>query len=187
MENQLPMLEKDVKKILLTNEQIQQRLKVLAERITEDYKGKDLIVVGILKGSAVFMTDLIRKIDLPLQLDFMVVSSYAGTQTTGQVQILKDLSVDITGKDVLLVEDILDTGTTLFHLTNLLKSRNPASVKIASLLNKPDHRTADIDLEYEGFVIPDEFVIGYGLDYDEKYRNLPYIGVLKEEVYMNKE
>lgn len=181
-------LTQDVKKILISEQELDAKLNELAAQITADYKGKDLIIVGILKGSVVFMADLIRKIDLPLTMDFMVVSSYGShTRSSGHVRIIKDLSVDISGKNVLIVEDILDSGNTLFNLVQMLNSRGASSIKIAALLNKPDRREAEITLDYEGFVIPDEFVIGYGLDYNELYRNLPYVGVLKEEVYENKE
>ena len=178
----------DVERVLISEQELDACVTRIADEIKRDYASKDLLVVGILKGSVAFMADLLKKIDLPLAIDFMAVSSYqSGTVSTGHVKIIKDLSNDISGKDVLIIEDILDSGNTLSHLVKLLGSRGANSIKICALLNKPDRRTADIELDYEGFVIPDEFVIGYGLDYDEKYRNLPFVGVLKESVYRNKE
>ncbi|EGQ3674318.1 hypoxanthine phosphoribosyltransferase [Staphylococcus pseudintermedius] len=177
-------MKNDVKEVLLTEEDIQQICRTLGETITADYQGKDLFCVGILKGSVLFLTDLIKHIDLPLAIDFMDVSSYhGGTESTGEVQILKDLSSSIENKDVLIVEDILETGTTLKSITELLQSRRVNSLEIVTLLDKPNRRKADIEAKYVGKKIPDEFVIGYGLDYQEKYRNLPYIGTLKSEVY----
>ena len=155
------------------------------DQISKDYEGKNLVLVSILKGSVVFMADLMRAVSIPCSIDFMVVSSYGGsnTVTSGLVKIIKDLDGDLSGKDVLIVEDILDTGVTLSNLVPMLKMRNPNSVKICTILDKPSRRKADIQPDYEGFQVPDEFVVGYGLDYDEKYRNLPYVGVLKPEVY----
>ena len=177
-------MHKDVEKILLNEEQIAEICKKLGKQITEDYKGKDLLAVGILKGSILFFADVIRNVDIDLNIDFMVVSSYgAGATTSGMVQILKDISVDITNRDLLIVEDIVDTGVTLFNVKNVLLERGAASVKICTFLDKPSRRTADITADYIGAVVPDEFVVGYGLDYAEKYRNLPYLGVLKREVY----
>ena len=177
-------MHKDVEKVLLSEEEIAQICKNLGNKITKDYEGKDLLVVGILKGSIVFFADVIRNIDLDINLDFMVVSSYgAGATTSGMVQILKDISVDIEGKNLLIVEDIVDTGVTLYNVKNVLLERGAASVKICTFLDKPSRRTADITADYIGAVVPDEFVVGYGLDYAEKYRNLPYLGVLKREVY----
>lgn len=177
-------MHKDVEKILLNQEEIAKICKNLGAKITEDYKGKDLLVVGILKGSIVFFADVIRNIDLDINLDFMVVSSYgAGSTTSGMVQILKDISVDIEGKNLLIVEDIVDTGVTLYNVKNVLLERGAESVKICTFLDKPSRRTADITADYIGAVVPDEFVVGYGLDYAEKYRNLPYLGVLKRQVY----
>ena len=157
----------------------------LGAQISRDYAGKNLLLVSILKGAVVFMADLMRAVTIPCSIDFMVVSSYGGTntQTTGLVKIVKDLDADLTGKDVLIVEDILDTGVTLSNLVPMLKMRNPSSVKICAILDKPTRRKADIQPDYEGFQVPDEFVVGYGLDYNEKYRNLPYVGVLKPHVY----
>ncbi|ARJ51053.1 hypoxanthine phosphoribosyltransferase [Staphylococcus lutrae] len=177
-------MENDLKAVLLTEDDIQEICHKLGQQITEDYRGKTLFCVGILKGSVLFMTDLIKRIDLPLAIDFMDVSSYhGGTESTGEVQILKDLSASIENKDVLIIEDILETGTTLKSITELLQSRRVRSLEIVTLLDKPNRRKADIEAKYVGKKIPDEFVIGYGLDYQEKYRNLPYIGTLKPEIY----
>ena len=177
-------MNKDVEKILLNEEQIAEICKKLGKQITKDYEGKDLLVVGILKGSVLFFSDVIRNIDLNLEIDFMVVSSYgAGATTSGMVQILKDISVDIADKNVLIVEDIVDTGVTLFNVKNVLLERGASSVKICTFLDKPDRRIADISADYTGTFVPDEFVVGYGLDYDEKYRNLPFVGALKREIY----
>ena len=184
MENERKMYQ-DMERIFFTKEQIAEAVKKLGQRITEDYAGKAPVMVCILKGASLFFADLIREIDLPLTIDFMVVSSYGGgnTTSTGLVKIIKDLDGDLSGKDVLIVEDILDTGITLSNLVPMLKMRNPNSVKICTILDKPSRRKADIAPDYEGFAVPDEFVVGYGLDYDEKYRNLPYIGILKPSVY----
>lgn len=180
-------MHKDVEKILLSEEEIAQICKNLGNKITKDYEGKDLLVVGILKGSIVFFADVVRNIDLDINLDFMVVSSYgAGATTSGMVQILKDISVDIEGKNLLIVEDIVDTGVTLYNVKNVLLERGAASVKICTFLDKPSRRTADITADYIGAVVPDEFVVGYGLDYNEKYRNLPYVGALSPKVYADK-
>lgn len=179
-------MHKDIKSILITEEELGNKVRELGKQITEDYKGKDLLIVGILKGCVMFLSDLVRTIDLPLTMDFMVVSSYgSATKSSGVVRIIKDLEKDIAGKDVLIVEDIVDTGLTLSYLIENLKTRNPKSVKVCSLLDKPDRRKAQVDIEYIGFKIPDEFVVGYGLDYDEVYRNLPFVCVLKPEVYEN--
>ena len=157
----------------------------LGAQISRDYAGKDLLLVSILKGAVVFMADLMRAVTIHCSIDFMVVSSYGGTntQTTGLVKIVKDLDADLTGRDVLIVEDVLDTGVTLSHLVPMLKMRNPNSVRICAILDKPARRKTDIAADYRGFEVPDAFVVGYGLDYDEKYRNLPYVGVLKPEIY----
>ncbi|MBA8762959.1 hypoxanthine phosphoribosyltransferase [Staphylococcus coagulans] len=177
-------MKNDLKEVLLTEDDIQAICETLGRKITEDYKGKDLFCVGILKGSVLFMTDLIKRIDVPLAIDFMDVSSYhGGTESTGEVQILKDLGSSIENKDVLIIEDILETGTTLKSITELLASRRVKSLEIVTLLDKPNRRKAEIEAKYVGEKIPDEFVVGYGLDYQEKYRNLPYIGTLKQEVY----
>nr|WP_122012943.1 hypoxanthine phosphoribosyltransferase [Maliibacterium massiliense] len=178
--------KEDVERVLLTQEEIAQRVQALGKQIAADYAGKNLLVVGILKGAVVFYTDLVRAIDMPLEMDFIGVSSYgAGTESTGAVKFLKDLDRPIEGLDVLVVEDIVDTGLTLDYLLKNLASRNPASLKTCCLLDKPERRHADvvIDVDYIGFRVPNAFVIGYGLDYNGVYRNLPYIGVLKREVY----
>ena len=179
-------MHKDLKNVLLSEEDIQNICKEMGAIITEDYKDRPLVCVGILKGSVMFMADLIKRIDTHLAIDFMDVSSYhGGTESTGEVQILKDLSASIENKDVLIIEDILETGTTLKSITELLRSRKVNSLEIVTLLDKPNRRKADIEAKYVGKKIPDEFVVGYGLDYKENYRNLPYVGVLKEEVYSN--
>ncbi|MBQ8600283.1 MAG: hypoxanthine phosphoribosyltransferase [Clostridia bacterium] len=176
--------DKDIKEILFTEEQLHSKIQELGKAITKDYVGKDLLMVSILKGSVMVMADLMRAVDLPLEIDFMNVSSYgSGTETKGSVKILKDLDVDIKGKDLLIVEDILDSGVTLHNLINLLKQREPRSIEICTLFSKPDRRQVEVEAKYLGFEIPDAFIVGYGLDYAEKYRNLPYVGILKEEVY----
>ena len=178
------MLEKNIEKVLLTEDQLEQRIKELGAEITRDYQGKELVLAAVLRGSYVFMADLTRAIDLPLTVDFMAVSSYgAGTVSSGQVEIKKDLSDPIEGKNLLIIEDILDSGNTLYYLMDVLSARHPASIRICTLLDKPERRVKPIKADYSGFVIPDAFVVGYGLDYAEKYRNLPYIGVLKPSVY----
>ena len=181
------MVLEDIKSVMISEEEIAKRVKELGKQLTEDYKGKELLVVGILKGCMLFLSDLVRTIDLPLTLDFMVVSSYgATTKSSGVVRIVKDLEREIEGKDVLIVEDIVDTGLTLSYLVENFKARNPKSVKVCSLLDKPDRRKAQVEIQYIGFKIPDEFVVGYGLDYGENYRNLPFVCVLKPEVYEKK-
>lgn len=168
-----------VGKILIDEENIKQRVAELGAQITEDYRDKDLLVICILRGGVAFMADLVKEIKLPLTMDFMAVSSYGmSTKSSGVVRIMKDLDEDIEGKDVLVVEDIVDTGLTLHYLTDYLKSRGPRSVKICSFLDKPARRKVDVTVDYIGFEIPDEFVVGYGLDYAQKYRNLPYVSVL---------
>lgn len=180
------MMEQDVLKVLLTEEELKERIDELGAMISRDYAGKNLLMVSVLKGSIAFMADLMRAIDIPVAIDFMATSSYgAGTKTSGVVKIVKDLDLNLAEYDVLLVEDILDSGRTLSYLLELLESRQPKSVKICTLLDKPERREVDVPVAYTGFTVPDEFVIGYGLDFDEKYRNLPYIGVLKPEVYSN--
>ncbi len=178
-------MNQDIDHILVSEEALQQKVRELGLQISRDYEGRDLLLVAILKGSVVFMADLMRAISLPCTIDFMVVSSYGGanTSSTGLVKIVKDLDQDLTGKDVLIVEDILDTGITLSNLVPMLRLRNPNSVRLCTILSKPSRRKADIEPNYLGFEVPDEFVVGYGLDFDEKYRNLPYVGVLKPEVY----
>lgn len=174
----------DIEKILLTEEQIAQKVKALGDQITQDYQGKNLMLVSVLKGSVAFMADLMRAIDLPCRIDFMCVSSYgAGTSSSGVVRIIKDLDIDLHNMDLLLVEDILDSGKTLHYITRLLSERGTASIRIATLLDKPERRAVPLSPDYCCFSVPDEFVVGYGLDYNELYRNLPYIGVLKPQVY----
>lgn len=177
-------LAKDCESVLFSKEEIAQRVQALGETITRDYQGKNLLLLGILKGAVIFYSDLARCIDLPLQMDFMAVSSYgAGTESSGRVRILKDLDRDISGMDVLIVEDILDSGLTLYNLKQVLATRHPASVKVAVLLDKPARRTVDITPDYAGFTIPDAFVVGYGLDYDQVYRNMDFIGILAPKIY----
>ncbi len=178
------MLEQDIREVLFSEEALRNRVSEIATQIQADYQGKAPILISVLRGSFVFMADLVRGIDLPCTLDFMSVSSYgAGTASSGQVQITMDLSESIEGKDVIVVEDILDSGNTLSYLLQLLQARRPSSIRLCTLLDKPSRRVKDVKVDYTGFSIPDEFVVGYGLDYAEKYRNLPYIGVLKPEVY----
>ncbi len=175
---------KDVEKILLTEEEIAQKVTALGRQISEDYKGKNLLLISVLKGSVVFMADLMRAITIDCKIDFMAVSSYgSGTRSSGTVKIIKDLDINLEGYDLLVVEDILDSGNTLSQLKQILLNRNPRSFKICTFLDKPERRTAEIEADYVGFKIPDAFVVGYGLDYDEKYRNLPCLGVLKPSVY----
>ena len=178
------MLEQDIKKILISHDEIVTAARELGQKLTKDYQGKNPILVGILKGSVPFMAELIKHIDTHIELDFMLVSSYhGGTSSSGVINIIKDIDQDIKDRDILFVEDIIDTGKTLKSLKELFEGRQPASVKIATLLDKPEGRLVEIEADYTCFTIPNEFVVGYGLDYDENYRNLPYIGVLKEEVY----
>lgn len=175
---------KDIKDVYYSEETLREIVKELGRQISEDYKDKNLLLVSVLKGSVVFMADLMRAITVPCEIDFMCVSSYAsGTTSSGVVKIIKDLDINLEGKDVLIVEDILDSGRTLNYIISILEKRNPASIKICTLLDKPERRVVDLYADYSGAEVPDEFVVGYGLDYDEKYRNLPYVGVLKEEVY----
>lgn len=175
----------DIERILFGEKAIAEKVRELGALISRDFKGTNPIFVGVLKGSFVFMADLMRSIDIPCRIEFMEVSSYGNkSETTGAVKITKDLNTDIEGQHVLIIEDILDSGLTLNYLVNYLKGRNPASVKICTLLDKPERRKAEVKAEYTGFTVPDHFVVGYGLDYAEKYRNLPYIGVLKHEIYM---
>lgn len=174
-------MNSNVERVLISEEELQAKIAELGKKISEDYKGKPLLLVGILKGSLVFMADLMRAIDINCKIDFMSISSYSGTQSTGQVRIILDLNKPVKDYDLLIVEDILDSGVTLSYIKQLLLPRNPRSIKICTLLDKPDRRVADITPDYCGFTIPDEFVIGYGLDYDEDYRNLPYVGIIKPE------
>ena len=177
-------MHQDVERILFTQEELARRVGELGAQITADYAGKEVAVASVLRGSYIFMADLTRAIQLPITVDFMAVSSYgSGTVSSGQVEIKKDLSDSIEGKDLIIVEDILDSGNTLYYLMDVLRARKPASIRICTLLDKPERRSKPIAADYVGFSIPDAFVVGYGLDYDEKYRNLPYIGILKPSVY----
>jgi len=170
--------------VLFDREEVMARVKELGQEITNDYQGKDLLVIGILKGAFIFMADLVREIDLPLEIDFMDVSSYGvSTVSSGEVRIIKDLDYSIKEKDVLIIEDIVDTGLTLHYIKEILKKRGPRSIKICCLLDKPSRRRAEIIPEYVGFTIPDKFIVGYGLDYAEQYRNYPAVCVLKPSVY----
>jgi hypoxanthine phosphoribosyltransferase len=180
-----PDLEHDVAEILITEEQIRDKVAELGARLSADYADRSLTLVSVLKGSLPFMADLMRALTVPVQIDLMEVSSYGGpsTETSGLVRILKDLSSSIDGKDVLIVEDIIDTGLTLNYLVRYLRGKDPASLRICTLLDKPARRLVEIDIHYRGFTIPDQFVVGYGLDYGEYYRNLPFIGVLRPQVY----
>lgn len=169
----------EIEKILLNEDQISARVRELGQKISADYAGKDLLVVGILKGAFIFMSDLVRQISIPVEVDFMATSSYGqSTQTSGVVKVLKDLDTPIEGRHVLIVEDIIDSGLTLSYLTEILRSRKPESIRVAVLLDKPERRQTSLAADYVGFTIPDEFVVGYGLDFDSKYRGLPYVGVL---------
>ena len=177
-------MKEDVLRVLLSEDEIREKVRELGGKITADYKNSNLMLVTVLKGAVVFLADLMRQIDVPAEIDFMVVSSYgSGVKSSGVVKIVKDLDVPLAGKDILIVEDILDSGLTLSYIKELLESRGPRSIRIATLLDKPSRRKVDLQADYIGFSVPDEFVIGYGLDYDEKYRNLPYIGILKPEAY----
>ena len=174
------MIRDDIARVLISEEQIQRRISELAAQITEDYRDKEPILVCILKGAVLFYSDLTRRIDTHISMDFMSVSSYGnGTTSSGAVRIVKDLDEPLEGKDVLIVEDIIDSGNTLHYLVEILYKRRPNSIKICTLLDKPERRTADVKVDYSGFNIPDEFVVGYGLDYAQKYRNLPFIGVVE--------
>ena len=174
-------MDNDIDHILVSEDALKAKVNELGAQISRDYEGKDLLMVSILKGSVVFMADLMRAITEPCSIDFMVVSSYGGANTTstGLVKIVKDLDQDLSGKDVLIVEDIIDSGRTLYYLIDILKKRNPKSVHLCTLLDKPERRVRDVKVDYTCFDIPDEFVVGYGLDYAQKYRNLPYIGVVE--------
>lgn len=178
------MLEQDIKRVLYTNEQIVEQAKRLGQQLTADYAGKNPLLVGVLKGAVPFMAELIKHIDTHVELDFMVVSSYHGEiKSSGEVKIIKDVDTNVEGRHVLFVEDIIDTGRTLKYLRDLFEYRRAESIKIVTLVDKPEARVIDIQADYVGCETPNEFLVGFGLDYDEKYRNLPYIGVLKEEVY----
>ena len=178
------MLEQDVEKVLISKEELEVRIAELGCQIAEDYAGEPLTVVGILKGASIFFADLVRAVDLPLQMDFMSVSSYgSGTSSSGVVKIIKDLDADVTGRHIPLVEDIIDTGITLAYLKEYLSNRGAKSVRICALLDKPVRREKAVPVDYVGFTMPDEFLIGYGIDYAENYRNLPYVAALKRSVY----
>ncbi|MBN1063467.1 hypoxanthine phosphoribosyltransferase [Clostridium botulinum] len=177
-------MREDIQEILFDEETLNKKIKEIAEKISVDYKGRELVVVGILKGSVLFAAELIKNISIPCEIDFMAVSSYGNsTETSGVVRILKDLDYSIEGKDILLVEDIVDSGVTLSYLLKYLKARKANTIEIVSLLNKSARRKAEVYAKYIGFEVPDSFIVGYGIDYAEKYRNLPFIGVLKPEVY----
>ena len=174
----------DIKEVLISEEQLKSKVVELGRQISKDYAGKNLLMVSVLKGSVIFMSDLMRAIDIPCRIDFMSVSSYgSGTKTSGVVKIIKDLDIPLKGFDVLVVEDILDSGMTLSYLLELLQSREPASIRLCTLFDKPSRRKVDIHANYTGFEVPDEFIVGYGLDYDEKYSNLPYVCILKPCIY----
>lgn len=178
------MMKNDIQEILFSEQQLADKVAELGARISADYAGKNPLIVSVLKGSYVFMADLTRRISIPCNVDFMAVSSYgAGTKTTGEVQIIKDIGSKIDGRHLIIVEDILDSGVTLSFLMKVLKARGAASIRLCTLLSKPERRKVDVPVDYLGFEIPDAFVVGYGLDYAEKYRNLPYIGILKPSVY----
>jgi hypoxanthine phosphoribosyltransferase len=178
-------MEKDIESVLISAEEIEKNVAVIGAKISKDFDGKDPVFVGVLKGCFIFMADLMRHVTINCSMDFMAVSSYSGTTSTGAVKINKDLSQDIAGKDLILVEDILDSGVTLNYLKNYLSVRKPASIHVVTLMDKPARRKADIYADYSCFEVPDAFVVGYGLDYNERYRNLPYIGILKPEIYSN--
>ena len=175
----------DIKEVLISEEQIQAKVKELAAQISKEYAGKDPVFVGVLKGVVIFFADMVRNVDIPCQIDFMSIASYSGTTSTGRTEIRKDLSVDIKGRHVVILEDIFDTGTSLTFTVNHLLNKEPASLKVCTFLDKPDRRRPGITLkpDYVGYTIPNEFVVGYGLDFNEHYRNLPYIGILKPELY----
>lgn len=177
-------MREDILKVLISEQQLQEKVRELGARISADYREKNLLMVSVLKGSVVFMADLMRAITIHARVDFMAVSSYGmGVKTSGVVKIIKDLDLPLEGYDILIVEDILDSGKTLDYLIDTLSQRSPRSIRIATLFDKPDRREVNIKPDYFGFVIPDEFIVGYGLDYAEKYRNLPFVGVLKPEIY----
>lgn len=179
-------MHNDIQQVLYTEEQIRLKVAELGEQISEAYKGRNLFVICVLKGAFIFMGDLIKRISVPMELDFMAVSSYGqSTKSSGVVKIIKDLDVPAEGRDVLIVEDIIDSGLTLSYLMDTLKRRNARSVSVVALFDKPARRTVNLQPDYTGFTLPDEFIVGYGLDYAEKYRNLPYVGILKQDVYSN--
>lgn len=175
----------DIKEVLLSEQQIQEKVKELAAVLSKEYAGKDPVFVGVLKGVVIFFADMVRNIDIPCQIDFMSISSYSGTTSTGRTEVRKDVSVDIKGRHVVILEDIFDTGTSLTYTVNHLLNKGPASLKVCTFLDKPERRKPGVTLkpDYVGYTIPNEFVVGYGLDFNEHYRNLPYIGILKPELY----
>ena len=177
-------MENDIAKVLISAQELHDKVAALGKKISADYRDKNLMMVSVLKGSVVFMADLMRELTIPCEIDFMSVSSYGGgTKTSGVVKIIKDLDIELADRDLLIVEDILDSGMTLDYIRQMLEQRGTKSIRICALLDKPERRQADIKADYSCFQVPDEFVVGYGLDYDEKYRNLPYVGILKPEVY----
>lgn len=177
-------MHNDIQEVLFTEQQIQDKVKEMGQILSRDFEGRNPLVICVLKGAIMFMSDLIKQITVPLEIDFMAVSSYGvSTKSSGVVKIIKDLDVPVEGRHVLIIEDIIDSGLTLSYLIDVLERRNAQSVTVAALFDKPGRRTVDLDADYKGFVIPDAFVVGYGLDYAEKYRNLPYLGILKPEVY----
>ncbi|WP_338553848.1 hypoxanthine phosphoribosyltransferase [Paenibacillus sp. KS-LC4] len=174
----------DIQEVLYDAQQIQAKVREMGKKLSQDFEGRDPLVICILKGAIIFMSDLIKEMTIPLEIDFMAVSSYGqSTKSSGVVKIIKDLDVSVEGRDVLIVEDIIDSGLTLSYLIDVLERRNSKSVTVATLFDKPARRTVDLEADYTGFTLPDEFVVGYGLDFAERYRNLPFIGVLKPEVY----
>ncbi|NTW70774.1 MAG: hypoxanthine phosphoribosyltransferase [Eubacteriaceae bacterium] len=176
----------DIKEILIEENILKNRVKELAAQLSEEYKGKNPLIICVLKGAVLFMSDLIQNMSIPLEIDFMATTSYgSGTKSSGEVRILKDLDKSVDNRDLIIVEDIVDSGLTLSYLIKIFNDRHTKSVKVCTLLDKPDRRSAEVKIDYIGFEVPDEFVVGYGLDYDEKYRNLPFIGILKEEIYSN--
>lgn len=182
----MQLYKDDLAGVLVSEEEIKEICTRLGKQISEDYKDKKLLLVSVLKGAVVFMADIMRNITCDCEIDFMSVSSYSGTKTTGVVKFKKDLDIDPEGRDILIIEDILDSGVTLAYLKDVLLHRNAASIKVCAFLDKPANRRADIKADYVGKVVPDEFVVGYGLDYNEKYRNLPFVGILDSKVYSNK-
>lgn len=179
-------MEKSIQKVLISEEQLQSKVAEIAAMLSEEYAGKDPVFIGVLKGVVLFFSDVVKRVTIPCEIDFMCVSSYSGTNSTGVMQLKKDVSTDIKGRHVVILEDIFDTGSSLDFTYNYLLSKEPASLKIVTLLDKPERRNPEIKLQadYTGFVIPNEFVVGYGLDFNEKFRNLPYIGILKPEAYL---
>lgn len=179
-------MHSDIQEVLYSEEQIQNKIKELGDQLSTDYEGKNPLVICVLKGAFIFMADLVKQIRVPLEIDFMAVSSYGqSTKSSGVVKIIKDLDVPVEGRHILIVEDIIDSGLTLSYLIDVLERRNAKTISVVALFNKPARRTVELEPDYAGYVLPDEFVVGYGLDYAEKYRNLPFIGILKPEIYTN--